>query len=359
MKVDLDLLAKTAAAEGGYQDIIVGGQKIFEGWRDCRKRWQLMEPYIRDHQTIIDIGSHYGYFAGQIAATHPSTLVWSIEPEYQRAEIQKQMLRANGYPNVVLSKIALSLLDLLQLKSTCEHFNTIICLSTIHYFPPTEIAEIIRAFSNLAPTLIIEFPNRREVDVAERGTVESIDPLHLLEMAYDTVEKIGEVSSPKHPEIMRPMYLAERYNIDRDHCNSYLYNVVGNRHQLKYRAKNGWRLDGKRLKYNGINFANLREFNLAYPTAKAMANEGAERYYSLIQDNEGGVTDIHPRNLIVSNNGVFPIDYSEGTHTDIYSQSWQGYTERVKALSKKQLAEWLLKSWQYKNTRALFNEAGE
>src|SRR6185503_4862110 len=98
----------------------------------------------------------------------------------------------------------MSMNDILTLIRCCEKIDTIVCLSTIHYFPVNEIQQLLWLFGILANELIIEFPSPKEQDVAEKLTVESLaNPKHLLEKAFDYVSEIGEASSPKESSVLR------------------------------------------------------------------------------------------------------------------------------------------------------------
>lgn len=346
-------LTEMAQAEGGYQDIEVNGQKVFNGWRSCNERWDLIKPHIKPHQVVVDIGSHYGYFAAKIAQDK-TNLVWSIEPHKQRAAIQKEMLKANNLSNVILSRTEIDLVKLLHLQRTCEHFDTILCLSTIHYFPPEQIPEILWAFSQLAPNLIIEFPNAAEDDVAEKDVVDGLDAKYLLEQIYDNVQAIGTTPSPKHKDIQRTMYRATNFNITRRNCSSYWNSYTGGNHVLEYEAGQ-WLINGRQMSYNGLNLANLSEFKVIYPNPKTWIADGAQRYYDLIRELKGQVTDIHPRNLIVAHNGTFPIDYSESTRRSIYGLPWSQYRLLIETDSAEDLTDWLYQTYKSKHRNARFN----
>lgn len=330
----MERMIELAKAEGSYQSIEVNGKIVVKGWRDCKQRWEIIKPHIKNHQTVMDIGSHYGYFAMKIARQYPDTLVWSVEETTKRARIQKLALQQNGFQNVILSRTSIDLLSLLKLQRTCESMDTILALSVIHYFPLKAIPEIIWAFSRLAQNLIMEFPNPEEEDVANKNLVDMLEPEYLLGLIYDSVKKIGESPSPKNPEIMRPIYLAQNYRITRENCMSYWNSRSGGHHTVEYKDLK-WTISGKVKQYNGLNLANLKHFNVVYPNKNQWFKEGASRYYNLIQDTKGKVTDIHPRNLIVSHNGVFPIDYSEKVGKPIYGHIWKDYKRGILGVKEK------------------------
>lgn len=332
-------LVEQAKVEGNYQDIIINGQIISKGWRECESRWQIIRPHVKNQQTIMDIGSHYGYFTTKITTEYPDTLVWSIEENTSRATIQRQVLEANKLNNVVLSKTSIKLIDMLKLQRTCESLDTIIALSVIHYFPLKSIPEIVWAFSRLAQNLIIEFPSVEEQNVANKNIVDALEPEYLLGLVYKSVIKIGETPSPKHPKIMRPIYLAQNYEITRENCMSYWNSKSGGQHTVKYKNLQ-WFISKSPKEYNGLNLANLSYFKVIYPNPKKWFKEASDRYINIINQ-VGAITDIHPRNIIISHNGVFPIDYSESIGQPVYNLEWEAYQKRILNLSVKEIQEQL------------------
>lgn len=347
-------LLELAREDGFYQDIVVGDEAI-GGWRDCEERWEVIKPYIKNHQNGMDIGSHFGYFAQAIVREYPDNLVWSLEAGERRAEVQGLLLRQNDTDRVLLSEHTITLNDLVTLTRTCETMDFILCLSTIHYFPPEEIPQILWLFGQLAPNLIIEFPSPSEIDVAEKHTVDTLqDPMRLLGLAFDSVIKIGESTSPKNKEIKREIYLAQNYNITRNNCISYLGARTGRGHTVAFEDAY-WTIDGEIVNHRGFNFANLKRFNLINPKPEELFIQGARAYIDLIKDKEGNVTDIHPRNLVVTDKGIVPIDYLEGIGESIYGLSWEEYRSRVLALTELELIKLFIQRYHDEFINAVLN----
>lgn len=346
-KMEIENLVTLAEIEGYYQRIDIKGETIVQGYRSCEDRWKMIEPHVHGQQTVLDIGSHYGYFGVKLAEQHENSLILSMESDDKRSLIQKKIIELNELDNMLLSETKLDLLKLLKLQRTCENFDMILAFSVIHYFPVEEIPEIIRAFSQLAQNLIIEVPHLDEIEVANRDLVQQVDFGQLLESAYDSVKVIGISPSPKHPDIYRKVYLAQNHNIKRLRSSSYWDARVGKKHTISY-SKAEWKIDNKSKKYTGINLANLREFNIVHPDLDKYFKLAAREYYELIQQKNGKVTDIHPRNVIIAPNGVHIIDYKENLEQDIYGLSWEEYTNTILSYDVEYLEE-ALKDRFYKN----------
>lgn len=326
-------IIELAKKDGSYQDVEINGEKVLSGWRSCDDRWEIIKPHISGGQVIADIGSHFGFFTAKIARELPTSLVWSFEPEELRSEVQARMLTANKLENVLLSKHAIQLHDLVKLVSSCEALDTIICLSTIHYFPPEEIKEILWLFGQLAHTLIMEFPSPKETDVAEKDNVARFsDPANLLARAFDSVEKLGETPSPKHPEVMRPIFLAKNNRVNRNHCLSHMNSLNHRKHKISYDQDRNfkWWIDSFPMAIRGINLANYIKFNPVYRVEDDLLLLAAKEYHRLIKKLDGNVTDIHPANLVITADGISPIDYSENIGQPLYGlPDFESYRQKL------------------------------
>lgn len=348
-------LIKLATDENGYQDILKDGKKIFEGYRDCEERWHIINEYIHPNQVTIDLGSNYGYFAYKVATKDPSNLVWSIESGSLRHEVHQLMLEVNNIRNVILSKHQLSLIDLLNLNRTCETVDMFLAFSVIHYFPIEQIPSILEAISRFSRALIIEFPSPDESHVANKELVDKLNPEQMLNQVYDHVKIIGSVPSPKHKNVRRNIYFCENYSITRDRAKSYISAKVGKSHKVE--LKNGWwTIDGQKRRITGINLANLAAFNVTYPSLNYLMDKSAQSYYDLIQHQEGKVTDIHPRNILVGARELYIIDFKENIGKKIYGISWKQYKDSCLEADQKTIKKDLALKFATGDTRAFLNE---
>lgn len=324
--------------EGGYQDVEIDGKLIFNGWRECQERWNLIKPKIKEGNVVMDIGSHYGYFDVKIARTIPKSIVWSIESDKTRADIQKDVLALNKLKNVILCCYKIKLLDFVKLSRVVEGIDIIMALSVFHYFEPDELTEIIGLCSRIAPKLIIEFPNPDENNVASKDNVDKLpNPIELLNGFYEIVETLGKTSSPSDKGIERTIYFAENKEIEKVHLNSYFGRQTIRKYKLFYKNEH-WEFQNKDW-INGLNVRNLLEFNVIYPSMDYILDQASETYLNLIK-RMGAVSDTKYRNLIWSYDGFKAIDFSEGLNNDIYGVSWQEYKEKIEKMTKQDFIEY-------------------
>ena len=301
-------IADRAKVEGGYQPIIIKGQKVSEGWRESEQRWSYIKPYIGSHMTILDIGSHYGYFALQAAQHAPESFIWSIEENAERAEIQRQMLVANGPQNVVLSRHKWTLDTTEQLLKSHFRADVILLLSVGHYFDRVTMPQMFANLAKLAQTLIIEWPSKEELEVAGRDLIQNTDIDKLLGDNYKHIEVIGKGRSPKHKDINRDIYRASNDTIYLASSDEKTHNYT----------------------YPGISIEELRPYGMVYPTVKGALSAAAAAYEDLIEVWGGRVTDINIRNVLMSTNGVQIIDFQEGLGRPfIYDMPMADYIKRT------------------------------
>lgn len=334
--MDVKELVELAEAEGAYQPILIKGQKVMDGWRESMHRWEFIEPHIKSNMTVIDIGSHYGYFTTKIARQFKS-FVWSIEADPKRAEIQRRVLAANELTNVVLSEHKWTLETTEKLLSTCFTADVILLLSVGHYFDRETMPQMFANLAKLAPTLIIEWPSKEELEVASRDFIQNTDIDKLLGDNYAHVEVIGKGRSPKHKDVDRALYrasndtiyMASNEGISRPPAKSYIGSPVNKTHDVQY-ANRDWYIDGRKRMFPGMTLDDLRHFGMTYPSLNAIIARAANAYEQLIQKRKGKVTDINIRNVLMTENGVRLIDFTEGLDSDtIYDMPMADYIERT------------------------------
>lgn len=349
---ELQLLAHE---EGRYQDIFLGDEKIVSGWRDCEERWELIKPHVHPQTTIMDIGSHYGYFAIR-AAQQPDTLVWSFESQEKRSDIQAAALGLNGLRNVILSPKHLQLKDFERMARTTEKVDLVLALSVLHYFEPDELPEILYALGRISQNVIVEIANPNESEVANKDWVKKVPIRYLLGTIFDSVTELGETPAPKDRSVMRKMYLCQNYSIERSKLIGYPQAIGGRMHRMSYKDS-AWKINGKKM-HNGLNLYGLSYYGIKYPSVASLAHDAGVHYYHLILKRKGNVTDVHPRNVLVTHNGQMVIDYQEGLGTDIYGLKWEDYRKWLTEMSEELLVERIGQMINEQGPFALFNHKG-
>ena len=326
---------------GGYQPIEIKDEVINKGWRGCIDRWELIKPFIKEEDVVMDMGSHFGYFGLKIEKEIPKSLILSVEANHGAAEIQELVLKANESKNVYLINKLLGLNDLLRISRTTEAIDVILCLSMIYEFPKTEITNVLYLFSQIAPKLIIETCALNE-PYKGKENIASMDFNTILKNFYKKVELIGV--SPSTQGVNRPIYCCTNPEIVKKELMPYFGGEHGNsihKHSLEYKD-NTWMLNNC-LITPGLNADNLLMLNLTYPNKEELIHSCAQKWYSI---KNLGPTDISIKNNLVTSEGIKCIDYTElkGTN-NVYGQTDEEYNNKVMNYSIQEIEENITSVW--------------
>jgi hypothetical protein len=325
--------------EGGYQDVEIGGIKEWNGWRNCDDRWDVIKPALSGAKTMLDFGSHYGFFSLR-AARELGIAVLSIEGGEARAEIQQDVLRENNEKRVALCRRQMGLPDWIGLLRSCEGIDAILALSVMHYFSPAELISMLWIFSQISPVLVVEWPRPEENAPNANWTREIGDLSDKLAMFYEDIQKIAEKPGAK-PGSMRTIYRASNKKIFRNAAGSYL--TFKNRTRKHALANFGgkWCLDMQMpgAWKPGINLQTMLELGLIWPDKEMLAKEITEKYWALLKTTAGILTDVHPRNVIFGPAGLEILDFTESAGQDIYGVAWEQYRNMLLTIEESRLRE--------------------
>jgi hypothetical protein len=118
---------KCMAAYGDlYQDVRVNGAVLYPGGRECEGRWNAIAPHLAACRRVLDFGSNAGYFAQRQAEQQPGCVVWSIESNRDRFNLQRDMFAENQTPNVVLTTREMGLTDWLKVANSVNPIGRIL-----------------------------------------------------------------------------------------------------------------------------------------------------------------------------------------------------------------------------------------
>ena len=89
--------------KGFYQDILIHGNVVAPGNRNCSMRWKSILPFLaryNDYEPlkILDFGANYGYFSFKLAEKYPFSRVEMVDYE----PLLKSLHSINNYSNVKL-----------------------------------------------------------------------------------------------------------------------------------------------------------------------------------------------------------------------------------------------------------------
>lgn len=291
-----------------YQDIVVRGETIHHGRRECESRWDLIEPHLPEG-VIVDFGSNAGYFSTR-AAENPHRMVWSIEANESFASLQRDIHAENAEPNVVLTG-GMSLLSWLDVERSVNRIDAIIALSVLEYFPPDELMELLRVFARITPRLFAEVCDPSEPGVGgDATTIAEMcgDFGEYLRLFFPRVDALGVTPSAVDPSKNRTLWLASNdAPMFRNDLTGWIGGERGRRHTLAHH-RGHWVMDGRTTVDAGLNLWNMLRLGLAYPLSDGLAHAVSEIQWAYANRYSMDVTDLHPRNVILTADGPVVID---------------------------------------------------
>ena len=276
--------------EEQYQTVEFKG-KVYEGKRDCGKRYDQLFPYIKPHDVIMDIGSSLGYYGIRLARTFPDCLVVSFESDPHMVEIQKKILKSEGLYNVIVCQHRLTPEDLGKWVQHVDLFDVILSLSVLHHYPVKGLPTVINALTQMAPLMIGEIPEPDEDKACGQDT---------LEECWKLIGKVEEIATnPSHlGEYIRKLWTKrshpQRYALDAffgvSHPDRHRFDVQDNMINKKHIIK-------------GLNVWNLLHYNIKWPLPNWWQAQ-AKAAYELESK-----SDVRPWNLLVTSSGLKAIDF--------------------------------------------------
>jgi hypothetical protein len=189
-----------------YQPLVVSGQTVARGRRDCEIRWQAIAPHLPASGAILDIGSNFGWFGLRACETSPERLVVSVEADEQSARMQKLVLASHGHQRIVLLTRKAGVAMARKFADHGQRFQAAFCFSVLHWIP--DHAEFLRQLGGITDQLFIEHPDPREAGAGNDSIRRAIGPIgeYLRSVLPDKpATQIAEL--PSHRETPHPRQL--------------------------------------------------------------------------------------------------------------------------------------------------------
>ena len=143
-----------------YQDVIVGGETVVEGVRDCRGRWEAIAPHLPRSGSILDVGSNFGWFGLKLCENSPDVVVASVEGDLRSARVQRRVLELNDARRVCLT-VARAGVELVgRFARAGQRFDAALCLAVLHWMP--DHREFLASLGAITGRIFLEQPDPRE-----------------------------------------------------------------------------------------------------------------------------------------------------------------------------------------------------
>jgi hypothetical protein len=150
-----------------YQDIYVQGavlKKASYNERFMEERFAIVDSILQKYQrpfTLLDVGAAQGYFSIRAAERYPESVFVMLEgsnPTYPKISTQlASICQLNSHlKNLVWLDKSLILKDLKDV-CLCEHFDVVLLLNIVHWFPNVW-KEMIDTVHSMSHVTILEVP---------------------------------------------------------------------------------------------------------------------------------------------------------------------------------------------------------
>lgn len=143
-----------------YQDMVVRGQTVLTGRRDCLKRWEAIAPHLPAAAAILDVGSNFGWFGLKACETSKQRIVASVEADERSAQVQRLGLASHAHERIVLLTRRAGAGMASTFATADQWFDVALCLSVLHWIPDHE--EFLRVLGSITGRLFVEQPDPQE-----------------------------------------------------------------------------------------------------------------------------------------------------------------------------------------------------
>lgn len=143
-----------------YQDLVLAGQTVVRGARDCQRRWEILRPYLPTQGCVLDIGSNLGWFGWKLTQAAPDCLVASVEPDENSAALQRQMLQSHQSERICLLTARANARMAQTFVATGQRFEAVLCLSVLHWLP--DHRQLLSRLGTISRRILVEQPDPRE-----------------------------------------------------------------------------------------------------------------------------------------------------------------------------------------------------
>ena len=143
-----------------YQDVVVAGQTVRSGYRDCTGRREILDPHLPPGGIFLDVGSNFGWFGLQLTHSRPGSVVASVEADERSAAVQRFVLESNAALRIALLTHRAGTAMARRFQTAGQRFNAVLWLSVLHWM--ADHREFLRTLGSIADRIFLEQPDPRE-----------------------------------------------------------------------------------------------------------------------------------------------------------------------------------------------------
>ena len=316
------ILDITAHGHEQYQDIIVNNQVIKPAsgnHKDCHTRYEVIKQFLINYNrsfTMLDLGASQGYYSIRAAYDFTQSVFVMIEGNNQHyPKVGSQLLdicKANNkLNNIIFLNKKICLPDLQKLQK-CEHFDIILCLNILHWFPKNW-KTVANTILGMGDYVIIETPPIENVvnKQANKTIKDIID--YLKKKGAKILAKVPRHTSNNESSIYlietKKMFLEQKCWITIPREKKETHKIISSFDEKKLIKEVDWP-PKTFIESNwepGINLVTFKMYHGAYPSKSTIKK--SIKKLSTIRTN-----DWMPNNMIIQGNNLVMIDTNDPTH---------------------------------------------
>jgi SAM-dependent methyltransferase len=194
-----------------YQDVVLAGQTVRRGARDCEERWNLIAPHLPSAGSVLDVGSNFGWFGLRICQERPECVVASVEADERSAAVQREVLRSHSHSRICMLTSRANRRLVAKFASAGQRFDAAICLSVLHWLP--DHRQFLTELGKIAARVFVELPDPREAGAGVerlRREIGEIGPYLRACFPDRPVRCLGRTANHRQPDLPREMWLVDR-----------------------------------------------------------------------------------------------------------------------------------------------------
>lgn len=155
-----------------YQDVVVAGETVRRGVRDCSSRWQAIEPHLPKSGVLLDVGANFAWFCLKWCAGGDDRLAVAVEADLRSAAVARHMLASHDHGRIALCTALANADAVRRWARAGQRFDAVFCLSVLHWVP--DHREFLTELGAIADRIFVEQPNPQEAGAGVAAIRKSI-----------------------------------------------------------------------------------------------------------------------------------------------------------------------------------------
>jgi hypothetical protein len=191
-----------------YQDVVVAGQTVRRGVRDCEGRWAAIASYLPAAGVLLDVGANFAWFSRRWCSEGPERLAVAMEADLRSAAVARYSLASCDERRVALCTALADAAAVRRFAEARQRFDAALCLSVLHWIP--DHREFLTALGAITDRIFVEQPDPREAGsgvTAIREAIGEIGPYLRSLFSDRPVERIATWMAHRSDELPRELWL--------------------------------------------------------------------------------------------------------------------------------------------------------